>query len=136
METKRKHSKKREAILNALSEVTDHPTADMLYNRLKPHYPELSLGTVYRNLAVLADEGLLIRVAHVDGQERYDAWTDPHPHFICRKCNRVQDLELPDFISPFYGNVNDSLGCSSESYALTITGVCKDCLAQEQKEVS
>ena len=70
METKRKTSKKRIAIMNALTAVTSHPTAEMLYASLKPLYPELSLGTVYRNLAVLAEEGLVVSVAHVDGQER------------------------------------------------------------------
>ncbi|MBQ4652385.1 MAG: transcriptional repressor, partial [Oscillospiraceae bacterium] len=68
MEVKRKNSKKRAAILDALASVTEHPTAEMLYNALKNDYPELSLGTVYRNLTVLADEGLVVRVAHVGGQ--------------------------------------------------------------------
>ena len=52
MDVKRKNSRKRAAILEALAAVTEHPTAEMLYNRLKPRYPELSLGTVYRNLSV------------------------------------------------------------------------------------
>ena len=57
METVRKKSRKREAMLAALRATTEHPTAEMLYNTLKPEYPELSLGTVYRNLSVLAEEG-------------------------------------------------------------------------------
>ena len=85
MDVKRKNSRKRAAILEALAAVTEHPTAEMLYNRLKPRYPELSLGTVYRNLSVLAEEGLVVTVARVDGQERYDARTEPHAHFVCRR---------------------------------------------------
>ena len=127
MEVKRKHSKKREAILEALAEVTDHPTAETIYNRLKPKYPELSLGTVYRNLSVLAEEGLVVSVAHVGGHERYDAWTDPHPHFVCRACRKVQDVELPDLVSPLYGSVDKYLGSHSESYSLTISGLCSNC---------
>ena len=81
METVRKKSRKREAMLAALRATTEHPTAEMLYNTLKPEYPELSLGTVYRNLSVLAEEGLVVSVAHVNGQERYDARVEPHTHF-------------------------------------------------------
>lgn len=127
MEAKRKHSKKREAILSALTGTKEHPTAEMLYNKLKPHYPELSLGTVYRNLSVLADEGLLIRVAHVDGQERYDAYTEPHPHFVCKKCHRVIDLELPEVIAPFISGTKEIDGCRIESYELTVSGICPAC---------
>ena len=58
MEVQRKNSKKRQAILESLRSVTDHPTAEMIYNRLKPEYPDLSLGTVYRNLAMFLEEGL------------------------------------------------------------------------------
>ena len=78
MEVQRKKSKKRQAILESLRSVTDHPTAEMIYNRLKPEYPDLSLGTVYRNLAMFLEEGQVISVGTVDGQERYDARTDFH----------------------------------------------------------
>ncbi len=127
MEVKRKNSKKRAAILDALASVTEHPTAEMLYNALKNDYPELSLGTVYRNLTVLADEGLVVRVAHVGGQERYDARTEPHAHFICRKCRKVLDLELPDTVSQMYRQIDDSLGCTSEAHTLSISGLCPGC---------
>jgi len=130
MDVKRKHSKKRDAILNALAAVKEHPTAEMLYNALKPEYPELSLGTVYRNLAVLADEGLVVSVAHVDGRERYDARTEPHAHFLCRGCYKVQDLELKDMISPMYSQINNSLDCDAESYTLSFTGLCSECKKQ------
>lgn len=127
MEVKRKNSKKRTAILEALASVTEHPTAEMLYNALKSDYPELSLGTVYRNLTVLADEGLVVRVAHVGGQERYDARTEPHAHFICRKCRKVMDLKLPDTVSAMYAQVDDSLGCTAEAHTLSFSGLCQSC---------
>ena len=66
METVRKKSRKREAMLAALRATTEHPTAEMLYNTLKPEYPELSLGTVYRNLSVLAEEGMSETLAHLE----------------------------------------------------------------------
>lgn len=128
MEVKRKNSRKRAAILAALAAVTEHPTAEMLYNRLKPRYPELSLGTVYRNLSVLAEDGLVVTVAHVDGQERYDARTEPHAHFICRGCRRVLDLELPEgSAAALYGSVFSRLGCRAERFELNVNGLCGDC---------
>ena len=71
----RKYSKKRQAILDALRNTTEHPSAEMLYARLKPEYPDLSLGTVYRNLAMFIRDGAVISVGTVSGQERYDAIT-------------------------------------------------------------
>ena len=68
MDTRRKNSRKRQAILEALCATREHPTAEMLYQQLKPDYPELSLGTVYRNLGVLAEEGLVASVVRVAGQ--------------------------------------------------------------------
>lgn len=131
MEVKRKTSKKRTAILDALASLKEHPTAEMLYNALKPSIPELSLGTVYRNLSVLADEGLVVSVAHVSGQERYDARMDPHAHFVCNNCGRVIDIEIPDNFSDMYRQVEECTGCEAESYSLCFRGVCDACKAAE-----
>lgn len=127
MQTVRKNSRKRQALLEALCKTKEHPTAEMLYNVLKPEYPELSLGTVYRNLGVLMQEGLVISVGHVNGQERYDATVEPHTHFVCRKCHSVMDLELPDKVSGMYAEIDRDYGCQVEGYALTINGLCPVC---------
>ena len=131
METKRKTSKKRIAIMNALTAVTSHPTAEMLYASLKPLYPELSLGTVYRNLAVLAEEGLVVSVAHVDGQERYDARTDFHAHLVCRRCRCVTDIEPTDEVKTVCEALARSSGCKPDGISLSYTGLCRNCLAGE-----
>lgn len=127
MEVKRKNSKKRTAILEALASVTEHPTAEMLYNALKTEIPELSLGTVYRNLSVLADAGLVVNVAHVSGQERYDARLDPHAHFVCKHCGRVFDVEFSDLIQPMCERVTEETGCKTESCMLSFNGICTKC---------
>jgi len=101
----------------------------MLYNQLKPDYPELSLGTVYRNLGVLVQDGLVISVGNVNGQERYDAVVCPHPHFVCRQCHRVIDLEPPDTVSDMYGEIDRQFHCAPEGYSLTINGLCQHCRA-------
>ena len=127
MEAKRNNSKKRRAILEALASVTEHPTAETIFNMLREEFPELSLGTVYRNLGILADEGQIVRVAHVSGQERYDARTENHAHFICRNCSKVMDVELPDTVSKMYSGIEQSLGCCAENHSLSFTGLCSEC---------
>ena len=98
MEPRSKHFKKREAILNCLRSTNTHPTAEWVYTQLKAEYPDISLGTVYRNLALFKEQGLVISVGTVNGVERFDADTEPHVHFICRECHKVDDL--PGMIIP------------------------------------
>lgn len=89
----KRYSRQRELIYEALMHTKEHPTAEMVYQQLKPENPSLSLGTVYRNLNVLADEG---RVRRMDFPvERYDADLHPHHHFRCDKCGAVYDMDLP-----------------------------------------
>lgn len=89
----KRYSRQRELIYEALRQTEQHPTAEMIYQWLKPANPSLSLGTVYRNLNLLADEGAILRMAFP--VERYDAKTMPHPHFCCDQCGAVYDLHLP-----------------------------------------
>ena len=95
----RKHSKKRDAVLQAILSTKTHPSASWVYKQLKPHIPGLSLGTVYRNISVLREEGTVISVGVVDGEERFDGRMAPHPHFICEKCGCVKDLTKSDELS-------------------------------------
>ena len=89
--TGKRYSRQRELIYQKLVETDEHPTAEMLYQWLKPENPNLSLGTVYRNLNLLAEEGVIVRMPFP--VERYDARTHPHPHFRCKACGRVYDME-------------------------------------------
>jgi Fur family peroxide stress response transcriptional regulator len=90
----RKHSKKRDAILEAVKATVSHPGARWVYEQLKPSIPGLSLGTVYRNISLFREEGDLVSVGVVKGEERFDARTEPHPHFVCTKCGKIIDLPL------------------------------------------
>ena len=127
MESRHITSKKRQAIYDLLCEDREHPTAEMLYTRLKRDYPELSLGTVYRNLSVLEEEGLVVRVGKVEGQERYDARLDPHIHFVCTRCHRVTDMELNEYTEKLVGDMVRSFDCKAQSFVLTVKGVCGNC---------
>lgn len=127
MESVRRTSKKRQAIYDALCGTKAHPSAEQLYMTLKNRIPDLSLGTVYRNLGVLMQEGLIISVGNVDGQARYDANTAPHTHFICTCCGRVDDadtsLPLPD-----YAEFENHTGWKLHSHSLSFSGLCSSCL--------
>ncbi|MBR2896365.1 MAG: transcriptional repressor [Oscillospiraceae bacterium] len=130
MEHKAKHFKKREAILNCLRSTNTHPTAEWVYAQLKAEYPDISLGTVYRNLALFKEQGLVISVGTVNGAERFDADTEPHVHFICHRCNSVHDL--PGMIVPesLTSEVDRYIGGRTESCSLSFTGTCRECLSR------
>ncbi|MDR2182159.1 MAG: transcriptional repressor [Treponema sp.] len=88
----RKHIKKRDAILVVLRATGDHPCAQWVYDQLKPGIPDLSLGTVYRNLRGFRREGLAASLGVVNGEERFDGIAEPHPHFVCSRCGAVIDV--------------------------------------------
>ena len=126
----KRFSPQRQAVYDAVASTTSHPTAEWVYQSVRKEIPRISLGTVYRNLSVLAEDGLVVSVAHVNGQERYDARVEPHTHLICRRCARVIDLlELEDAISGMYGEIEHRFGCLPESHTLTVSGLCPNCRA-------
>ena len=94
-----KYSRQREAILQFLMTRKDHPTADAVYANIRKEFPNISLGTVYRNLTLLSDRGQLLRLHLGDGVDHFDADTSPHYHFVCERCQAVLDLEMPDIDS-------------------------------------
>ena len=133
MERTIRHSKKREAILNAIQETSCHPSAVWVYQQLIPRHPGLSLGTVYRNLAFFQERGLIRSVGVVRGQERFDAIVTPHSHFICNCCGSV--LDLPD-VRPETGleqSASAQYGFAVEHCELTFHGLCPSCLNQNKK---
>ena len=130
MEQRSKHFKKREAILNCLRSTTCHPSAEWVHAQLKAEYPDISLGTVYRNLALFKEQGLIISVGTVNGVERFDADTEPHVHFICQACHKVDDL--PGMIIPesLTADVDRYTGGRTETCHLSFTGTCRECIAK------
>ena len=90
-----KYSRQRESIKEFLRSRTDHPTADTVYENLRQIYPNISLGTVYRNLSLLSDRGDILRLSCDGKTDRFDADTRPHYHFMCKQCGCVQDIDMP-----------------------------------------
>jgi Fur family peroxide stress response transcriptional regulator len=78
-----------------IQSTVSHPGARWVYERLKPAIPDLSLGTVYRNIKLFQEEKQVISVGVVKGEERFDGQVTPHPHFVCSGCGRIADLPCP-----------------------------------------
>ena len=91
----RRRSRQRDVILRIVRETDSHPTAEWVYERARRKIPNLSLGTVYRNLNLLAEENAIQRVTTGDGMVRYDRRLGDHAHFICTETGKVIDLETP-----------------------------------------
>lgn len=89
-----KHSRQRDSIIEFLSTRKDHPTADTVYMNVRQSFPNISLGTVYRNLTLLADMGEILKIRVGDGVDHFDYDTSPHYHFVCRECGSVLDLDM------------------------------------------
>ena len=122
-----RYSHQREIILEAVKGVKTHPTADMVYDSLRADNPSLSLGTVYRNLAVLAMNGDITPIYTGDNKVHYDGDTGPHCHFVCKSCNRIIDI----FIKPqIPAELLDNEEFRVEENKTILYGHCRDCQAQ------
>ena len=121
-----RYSHQRELILEAVKSVKTHPTADMVYDSLHADNPNLSLGTVYRNLALLALNGDITPIYTGDNKVHYDGDTDPHCHFVCKSCSKIIDV----FIQPqIPTEVLNETEFHVEEKKTIFYGRCKNCLA-------
>lgn len=121
-----RRSVKRDAILAAMRATKAHPSAQQLYDALRKDWPQLSLGTVYRDVAQLKNAGYIRTVCTVNGQERYDANVEDHIHFVCEECAGVTDLP-GEVLSDELCRSLEECGLSVHSADLTLKGVCSGC---------
>ena len=122
-----RHSKQREAIKSFLMASKAHPTAEMVYDNMKKELPNISLGTVYRNLNFLVDHGDAVRLECGDGLDHFDGDTRPHYHFYCKQCHGIIDLDmLPiDHVNVIAGAKFDG---KIEDHVVYFRGLCKECM--------
>ena len=125
-----KYSKQRECILHNLQSRKDHPTADMIYESVRSVQPNISLGTVYRNLALLSETGQIQKISTGVGPDHFDGFTNPHMHFICRHCGGIQDVEQTPKINLF-DKTKLSVSGVIEEYELKLIGKCENCLIKD-----
>lgn len=130
MQTQR-FSYQREQIYQAVCGARDHPTAEMVYTRLKPEMPRLSLGTVYRNLHQMAQDGRLTEIN--DTVVRFDADTLPHSHYRCRGCGAVADLPAMPY-DPELDRQAARGGWQVANHSLVFHGICPSCLGKNKEE--
>ena len=123
-----KQFRKRNAILECLRSTTAHPSADMVHEMLQAEHPDISLATVYRNLALFKQQGLISSVCTVKGIERFDGNTETHVHFICENCDAVSDLHQIHIPETLGDEVTGCSGNQMHSCQMTISGICSECL--------
>lgn len=133
MEPGTKQFRKRNAILAYLQSTTAHPSAEMVFAGLKPQIPDLSLGTVYRNLNLFRTQGLASCVATVGGVDRFDGNTEPHVHFICKECDAVIDLMEMQIPATLHHAAEACSGGQVADCQLCFTGQCRTCVEKNQK---
>ncbi len=124
----------RMAVYTILKESKEHPNVEMIYQKLKPNYPAMSLATVYKTVDVLKTVGLVQELNVGEGGLRYDGWTEPHSHTYCEKCNKVSDIEnIPqDYVQSeeLFQKVKEETGLDVSTAQLYFYGICADCQAQ------
>lgn len=120
------------AILSALQETTVHPTADWVYAKLKPRYPNLSLGTVYRNLKKFCENGRAVSVGVINGQEHFDGRVDPHAHFVCKQCGAVLDVPEEFFQEEDFVRLSAKYRLQVENARVLFEGLCPQCQESER----
>ena len=120
-----RNTRQRQIVLEAVQEHHDHPSADQIYLEIRAIDPKISRGTVYRNLNILSDDGLITHV-RVPGADRYEGRTDLHYHMICLRCGAVCDIPLSYDLS-----LDEAIAAQSGyrviRHRLFFEGVCPDC---------
>ena len=129
-----RYSRQREAIKNYLMSATSHPTAEMVYSNVKERFPNISLGTVYRNLNQLAEAGVISKLQFGSlGIDHFDYDTSPHQHFVCTKCDSVIDLPMGD-VSYIDAEASKHFDGLIQGHKLYFCGLCKKCLTKQDNK--
>lgn len=116
----------RHAVLEFLMNSKDHPTADDIYKALENRFPNMSVATVYNNLRLFKEAGLVRELTYGDASSRFDGNTAPHYHVICQKCGRIEDVYRP-LLRDIDDEVAKHTGYSVDHHRLEFYGLCPSC---------
>lgn len=122
----RRSTQQRQVILKTLQELGTHPSAAEIYNIVRKKLSNISLGTVYRNLELLAEIGEIKKIKSTGSSSRFDASTTNHYHIICTRCGKVEDINIP-FTAEFIREAQKLTKFDVNSYSLNFTGLCPKC---------
>jgi len=125
-----KYSRQRESIKEYLNSTNEHPTADTVYMNVRQLYPNISLGTVYRNLGLLTELNEARKVPTPEGRDRFEANMTPHNHFFCNECGKIIDLDINiEHLSAMESQVCNVSTGYVESSNTTFSGKCVTCVS-------
>lgn len=117
----------RHAILSYLMGSMAHPTADEIYKSLSPSFPSMSVATIYNNLRLFVEAGLVRELTYGDASSRFDADLSDHYHAICKCCGRIVDFEYPPLLEVERA-ASKTTGFTVEGHRMEIYGVCDLCV--------
>lgn len=129
----RRNTIQKALILRAVCELKRHLTSDEVYEFVKKDHPSIGKGTVYRNLAILTEEGAIRKVEVPDGSDRFDFTLKNHYHVRCVKCGEVFDVDM-DEIPDLQKKIHDTHGMEFLTYDIFFKGICPECRAQEKED--
>jgi Fur family ferric uptake transcriptional regulator len=116
----------RQVILEELNKVKTHPTANELYDMVRKRLPRIGLGTVYRNLELMAENGMILKIEVGGSQKRFDATTDNHYHIRCSQCGKVDDIDVP-VITDLVKEASATSSYQIIGHHIEFTGICSEC---------
>ncbi len=121
----------RQIILEELGKVTSHPTANEVYDMVRKRLPRIGLGTVYRNLELMAESGLILKLEVGGTQKRFDATTDDHYHIRCSQCEKVDDIDIP-----VQHHINEIAKAATNyqilGHHIEFSGICSKCSQKKE----
>ena len=122
----RRNTIQKQLVIAAVRSLENHPTADEVYNCIISEYPDISKGTVYRNLNTLVETGLLNKIAVPSGADRYDHILTKHYHIQCMNCGAFEEVETK-YIKDLDGKISQSTGYQIENRGIVFSGICPKC---------
>jgi Fur family ferric uptake transcriptional regulator len=122
-----RRTKQREVIIEELTKLRTHPSADQLYEQVRKRLPRISLGTVYRNLEILSREGTIHRLELGRSQMRFDGELNEHQHIRCVRCGRVDDLSFGAELTGHDREIVRSMGYQVLERRVEFIGICPAC---------
>lgn len=129
--TRTRETRQRRVVYDTIQKTHSHPTADWIFEQVRADVPKISLGTVYRNLSVLKQEGVIREIFGNDRRAHYDADLSPHAHFICSDCGQIWDVFGVQQVD--WRTLKDLVGCEVTNQQLDFQGRCAACCVSENK---
>ena len=131
-ESMRRNTRQRRVILEAVRELGCHPTAEQVFDRVRKELPGTSMSTVYRNLGILADQGLIRALQGTGRETHYDHNNRKHCHITCSECGRICDVDA-NLLDKYMPSPEDLSGFRLQEVCINLVGICPECSVKKGK---